>query len=472
MRNTKTSIASILVSAFLLAACTTPVDRQDSGIAVQPFWARLTASASPATENRDVPLAASPNAQVEHDWWKHFGDETLNALIAEALANNKTLQVAKARVEEARASRGVARSRLFPEIVGSAGASRGDSGAISNDRTIGIAEANIEASWELDLFGRNQARTAEATAILQSEEASAQAVRIGLLAEVARNYFDMRNFERQIVLTQQNLATQQRTLELTQAQLRGGLASDFDVQRAGAQVSTTEALIPVLQVSYDSAVNSLNILLGYPPGSKDSLLQTPQTLNPLDQRILIAAPATVLAARPDVRAAERRFAASMSAKDAAKADLFPNISLTAFFGLQGATGLSATPWGVGANLVQPIVNFGRIESQIDAADARQRQSFLNYQQTVLEALGNMEDALSGYVRETTRNASVSAAVAQDRRAADLARQQYTNGFTSLLDVLVADRDLLQAEANQAASDASLRKNLVAIYAAAGGGWED
>jgi len=471
MRNTKTSIASILLGSFLLAACTTPVGQQASGIDVQPFWTRLTA-ASPAPEKRNLPLAASPDAQVEHDWWKHFGDTTLDTLIAEALANNKTLQIAKARVEEARATRSVARSRLFPEIVGTAAASRGDSGFISNDRTIGIAEANLEASWELDLFGRNQARTAEATAILESEEASAQAVRIGLLAEVARNYFDMRNFERQIALTQQNLATQQRTLELTQAQLRGGLASDFDVQRAGAQVSTTEALIPVLQASYDSAVNGLNILLGYPPGSKDSLLQTPQSLNPLDQRIVVAAPATVLAARPDVRAAERRFAASMSAKDAAKADLFPDISLTAFFGLQGASGLSATPWGIGANLVQPILNFGRIESQIDAADARQRQSFLNYQQTVLEALGNMEDALSGYVRETTRNASVTAAVAQDRRAADLARQQYTNGFTSLLDVLVADRDLLQAEASQAASDASLRKNLVAIYTAAGGGWQD
>src|SRR5258706_3176158 len=471
MRNTKTSIASILLGSFLLAACTTPVGRQGSGIGVQPFWTRLPA-ASPAPEKRDLPLAASPDAQVEHDWWKHFGDPTLDALITEALANNKSLQVAKARVEEARASRSVARSRLFPEIVGSASASRGDSGAISNDRTIGIAEANIEASWELDLFGRNQALTAEATAILESEEASAQAVRIELLAEVARNYFDMRNFERQIVLTQQNLATQQRTLQLTQAQLRGGVASDFDVQRAGAQVSTTEALIPVLQASHDAALNGLNILLGYPPGSRDVLLQTPQNLNPLDQRILIAAPATVLAARPDVRAAERRFAASMSAKDAAKADLFPDISLTAFFGLQGASGLSATPWGIGANLVQPILNFGRIESQIDAADARQRQNFLNYQQTVLEALGNMENALSGYMRETTRNASVTAAVAQDRRAADLARQQYTNGFTSLLDVLVADRDLLEAEANQAASDASLRKNLVAIYTAAGGGWQD
>src|SRR5260370_36436453 len=138
MRNTKTSIASTLLSTFLLAACTTPVDRQDSGIAVQPFWARLTASASPATENRDLPLAASPNAQVENDWWKHFGDETLNALITEALANNKTLQVAKARVEEARASRSVARSRLFPEVVRSPPASPGDPGPPNTHTTLAI----------------------------------------------------------------------------------------------------------------------------------------------------------------------------------------------------------------------------------------------------------------------------------------------------------------------------------------------
>jgi multidrug efflux system outer membrane protein len=229
----------------------------------------------------------------------------------------------------------------------------------------------------------------------------------------------------------------------------------------------------VLRQAQDAALNRLNILLGVPPGTRNAVISAPQPLRPLDQRILVAAPATVLAERPDIRAAERRFAASISSKDAATADLFPTISLTAFFGLQGASGVSGTtPWGIGAGLIQPILNFGRIESQIDAADARQRQAFLDYQQTVLEALENMETALSSYLRETTRNVSLSTAVAQDRRAAELARQQYTNGFTSLLDVLVAERDLLAAEANQAASDATLRKNLVAIYTAAGGGWED
>ena len=262
------------------------------------------------------------------------------------------------------------------------------------------------------------------------------------------------------------------TLSLIQAQLQGGFSSDFDVQRAAAQVSTTEAQIPVLRAGLDAAVNQLNTLVGLPPGSRDEMIKAPRSLRQLDPQIVVAAPATVLAARPDVRAAERRFASSISAKEAATADLFPTVSLTAFFGLQGVSGLAGTtPWGIGAGLIQPILNFGRIESQIDAADARQRQAFLDYQKTVLEALEDMETALSSYVQETTRNTSLSSAVAQDRRAAELAQQQYLNGFTSLLDVLVAQRDLLAAEANQAASDAALRKNLVAIYTAAGGGWQ-
>jgi multidrug efflux system outer membrane protein len=413
------------------------------------------------------------NVQVEHGWWRNFGDPALDALITEAIASNKSLQVALARVEEARANRGISRSSLFPEITGSASATRTDQGFQTFNRTFNLAEASIDASWEIDLFGRNQARTAAAGAVLQSEEAAAQAVRVALLAEVARNYFDLRNYQRQIALTEQNLETQRMTLSLIRNQLEGGFTSEFDLQRTAAQVSTTEAQLPVLRAAQDAALNRLNTLLGLTPGSRDQLLETPQELRPLDQRILVAAPATVLAERPDVRAAERRFAGSISATEAATADLFPTISLTAFFGLQGVSSLAgATPWGVGAGLIQPILNFGRIQSQIDAADARQMQAFFEYQQTVLQALEDMETALSAYVQETGRNAALSAAVAQDRRAAELAREQYLNGLTSLLDVLVAERDLLAAEANQAASDANLRKNLVAIYTAAGGGWQD
>jgi len=471
MRNRNRFKLFVAAAALLVAACTTPSKPvQDHLIDTPPLWIHLPETTEAA--NKEAPLVTSTVADVEHDWWGHFRDPTLDSLVKEALTNNRTLAIAKARVEEARANRTFARANLLPEVNAVGSASRTNQGLLTANRTVNLAEADIQATWEIDLFGRNQARASEAAAILESEEAGAQAVRVALLAEIARNYFDLRNFERQLVLTQQNLDSQQKTLELTEVQLQGGYASDFDVQRAAAQVSTTQALLPDLQAAYDAAVTRLNILLGYPPGSKDAVLKTVRELTPLDPGIVVAAPAAVLATRPDIRVAERRFAATMSAKEAATAELLPDISLTALFGVQGGTGIGATPWGVGLNLAQPILNFGRLESQIDAADARQRQAFLNYQQTVLEALGDMEDALSRYIQENARNASLSAAVGQNRKAEDLAMQQYGNGFTSLLDVLVAQRNLLEAEASQAASDANLRKDLVAIYTAAGGGWKE
>ena len=448
-----------------LLGCVGPVGPQRSEIDAPLSWNGLPAVLQ-------APLVGDPEAEVDHQWWHHFGDPTLDLLVAEALANNKTLQIAKARVEEARAGRGIAEAHLFPEVNASASAQRGNQGYATNNRAVGVAGINLEASWQIDLFGRNRARAAEAGAIWESVAASQRAVRVGLLVEVARNYFDMRNSEHQLSLTRQNLETQKKTLELVRSQMQGGLASDFDAQRAGAQVSTTEALLPSLETARDAARNRLNVLLGYPPGTKDSMLATVQQLRPLDHHILIAAPAKVLAARPDVRVAERSFAASISAKDAAKTELFPDISLTALFGAQTSTPFTATPWGIGINLVQPILNFGAIKSRIAAADSRQLQAFLHYQQTVLEALADMENALSGYLHETTRNASLVNGVEQNRKAADLAMEQYRNGYTGLLDVLVAVRNRLDSEASLAASDASVRNDLVDIFAAAGGGWRD
>ncbi len=469
MLNLKSAVSAIVVTA-LLGACTSPVRLQDSHIKTPILWNRLTGAT--ATVDLNAPLSTGPEVEIDHKWWKHFDDPTLDILITEALANNKFLQIAQARVEEARAGRRAAQSLLLPQINGAMGAQRGNLGYFTNDQSITFREAEVVASWEFDLFGRNQARTAAATAILQSEKATQQAVRVGLLAEVAHNYFEMRNYERQIDLTKHNLETQKKTLEIIQAQMQETKASDLDVQRASAQVSTTDSLIPALQTAHDASLNRLNVLLGYPPGSKDVLLKTTQDLKPLDHHILIAAPAKVLATRPDIRAAERRFAASISAKYVAQTGWFPDISLTGFFGRQVATPFSSTPWGLSANLVQPILNFGQIQAQINAADAQQKQAFLNYQQTVLGALENMETALSGYLHETIRNASLTASVNQNRKAAAFVTQKYDNGYASFLDVLDAERNLLIAESSQVSSDFSLRNNLVNIYVAAGGGWDD
>jgi NodT family efflux transporter outer membrane factor (OMF) lipoprotein len=453
-------LAALTIS-LVLTACTTPVGPQPSGIAAPPSWNALQNSA-----------LIIPSDGVDQQWWKHFRDPVLDELVSEALANSRTLAIAKARVDEARAGRAIARSALFPDVEAVGTASRANQGVITGNRAINTAEVDLQASWEVDLFGRNQARTAQATAILQSQEATSQAARVELLAEVARNYFDLRNYEQQIALTRANLELQQKTFDLTNTQFQAGFASDFDLERAGAQVSTTAALLPALQASYDAARNGLNILLGYPPGTLDARLKTPAVPQPIDATILVAAPAKVLETRPDVRVAERQVAASISAKQAAKAQLFPDISLTALFGVQGATGFGGTPWGIGTSLVQPVLNFGRIEAQIDVADAQQKESFLNYQQTVLTALEDMENALSHYQQETIRYSSLTASVEQNRKAADLAQQQYIAGFTGLLDLLVAQRDLLAAESSQTDSNVSVRKNLVSVYTAAGGGWQD
>ena len=468
----KRNLMTGLAAAAMLAACTTPVGQQSSGIDSAPQWNQLSVQSgqSGSGQSGDY-LVPSTDAEVDQHWWARFRDPVLDALVGEALASNKMLAIARARVEEARADRLLARSSLAPQVNATASSERGNRGFLTNDQAVTINQVAVSATWELDLFGRNQARTAQAGAILQSAQASQQAVRVALLAEVARTYFDLRNDEQQLDLTRRNLATQRKTLELVQAQVRGAFASDFDVQRAAAQVSATEALIPALQTARDAATNRLASLLGRPPGTMGTMLAPRQDMPPLDHGILVSAPAKVLATRPDVRVAERQFAASISGRKAAVAELFPNISLTALFGAQDATPFSSTPWGIGAGLVQPLLNFGRIRSQIDAADARQQQAFLAYQQTVLEALEDMENALSGYLNENARNASLAAGVAQNRRAAQLARMQFTQGYVGLLDVLVAERDLLDAESRQSASDADLRRDLVRIFAAAGGGWQ-
>lgn len=459
----KSALLVAALSTALLSACTNAPDKQDSGLSTPSLWGRLA--------GQEANLVVAPQAEVEQQWWARFSDATLNALVKEALAKNQTLAIAKARVEEARADRLGAQSSLFPQLNATASSGRSNQGFFTSDQAVTVHEASLEASWELDVFGRNQARTASAQAIVESQEAERQAVQVALLAEVARNYFDLRNFERQIAITQQNLDTQNRTLELIKAQVEGALASDFDVQRAAAQVSRTQSLLPSLRTAYDAARNRLQVLTGVMPGGALEVLNVPYQSLPLDQMAVVAAPATVLAARPDVRAAERRFAASISARESATAELFPSISLLGFFGAQDSSLMSANPWGLTGSLVQPILNFGRIQSRIDAADARQQQAFAAYQLSVLEAVEDMENALSGYLNEVQRNDALLHAVAQNRKATELARQQYTAGFIGLLDVLVSERNLLDAESEHAASDAKLRKDLVAIYAAAGGGWQ-
>lgn len=475
----KVFLAALTVSS--LSSCVKPVSFQDSGIEAPQNWHTFEELPNNPVV-WDKPLIVDDCAKVEQSWWYRFEDFALDILIAKALQNNKTLGIASTRVEEARAVRLGSFSTLMPQINLNADAQRGNQGFYTGDKPLSYENVTIQANWELDLFGKNQARFAATQALVQNEEILRQGVIVSLLAEVARSYFDFRNYQQQILISEHNLTTQKRTLELTIAQFEEAYASDFDVQRAAAQVSTTEARIPALKIGMEMSRNRINVLLGSTPGENEDLFSMQEPLMPLDPLIIIAAPATVLATRPDVRAAERNFAASISTFEAAKKEWFPTISLASFFGLQAlqgfnqenqqATGLRGLirTWNVAGTLVQPLINFGRIEADIEIAGARYKRAYLEYQETVLEALENMENALANYLYETLRNISLTNAATQNRKALELANQQYTNGYTNLLDVLVIQRNALDAEAAEAESSYKLRKDLVNIYTASGGGW--
>lgn len=466
MNHTFIRLIAVIVMAGFLTSCAKALPFQKSGITSPAFWKRADASSSVETV-----MLAQEQAQIEHAWWKHFNDPTLSHLINHAIDANKTLGIAIARVEEARAAVAYGHANQLPDFNGVVEARRANDGVGSDEKTRNTFNASVQATWEIDIFQRNLPRLDQAKAILQSADASRQAVLVGLLAEVGRTYFDLLNYKRQIEITEKNLTNQKRTVELIKAQQQGALASDFDVLRSEAQVSSTESNLPGLRAAYDAALNRLNVLLGGVPGAHDDMIQTPVDLQPLDQKIIVAAPATVLANRPDVKVAERNFAASISGAQAASRKFFPKISLLSFFGVQDTTTLSAFPVGAGLTLVQPLLDFGRIRTQINVANAQQEQAFFNYQQTVLEALENMENALTVYKNEVVRNGILQKSVEQNRKSADFAQQQFQSGFTALLDVLVAQGNVLAAESALAASDMALRKNLINIYTASGGGWQ-
>jgi multidrug efflux system outer membrane protein len=466
MRSRIRNAALAAFAAGLLASCTSPPGHRDPGIDAPAAWTRLT-----TTGEVPAALAGADAVGVEQRWWRSFGDPVLDRLIEAALAGNKSLQIAAARVEEAEAGHRGAEANLLPAISAAGDASRGNQGFATNDKPIGLGEAYLEASWEVDLFGKNQARAAQAASIVQSEDARRQAVMVALLAEVARTYFELRNEDDQIAITAKNLATQQRTLDLIRAQQQGALASGLDIERTAAQVATTSALLPALRSAREVTLDRLAVLLGTAPGAQDAALAASRPWQKLPPTVLVAAPARVLEDRPDIRAAERDFAASLASSDAARKEIFPTVSLTSLFGIQRSSLFDATPWSAGASLAMPLLDFGRIQADIDTADARQKQAFLAYQETVLEGLQDMEDALSLYLHEASRQHDLEAAAEGNHKAVELAEQQYEAGYSSLLDLLVAQRDELAAESSLAASEAQLRQDLVRIYAAAGGGWD-
>lgn len=419
-------------------------------------------------------------------WWKTFGDDELCSLISRAIEANLDLQLAQARVREARGGLELAVSSLFPTIEGNASLERsrtsdnvrrntaGDSAA-QGTRTSSLYHAGFDAVWELDLFASGRAIEA-AQDTVEAQEAARRSVLVTLMAEVARNYITLRGLQEEMVIARRNVDDQRETLELQRQRETAGVASELSVAQAEAQLKTTESLIPQIQSRLEQTIRRLAVLLNRTPAELFAELSPPGALPVGPKAIPAGLPSDLLKRRPDIAQAERELAAATAAVGEAMAEYFPKFTLTGKYGiesnmLRNLTDGSSRVWAFGPGVTIPIFEAGRIQANVHIQEAQLDQAALKYRQTVLQALEEVENGLNAYNQEQMRRDILRDSVLANRRALELARQLNNAGLVDFLNVLAAQASLSQSENELQISEVTVSTNLVALYKALGGGWE-
>jgi NodT family efflux transporter outer membrane factor (OMF) lipoprotein len=297
-----------------------------------------------------------------------------------------------------------------------------------------------------------------------------------MLAEIARDYIQLRGVQRQEEISQENLRAAQDSLTLTQQRAAAGLTSQLDVASAASQVATTSAALPQLAQQRTQLINQLSFLLATPPGTLTQELSTPHAIPPVPPRVPIGLPSELARRRPDIRQAEAKLHAQTAEIGVATAAFYPSVNLTGNFDLQAlhVTDLgdwAARTYNFGPSISLPIFQGGRLTGNLELTKQQQKEAAVAYQRTVLNAWQEVANALTAYSAEQGRRGRLGEAVAQSRQALDLARDQYRRGLVAFLQVLNAEQALLAAEQQEADSTVLVSTNLVQLYKALGGGWE-
>jgi NodT family efflux transporter outer membrane factor (OMF) lipoprotein len=418
-------------------------------------------------------------------WWRVFDDEKLNELVMRSAEGNLDLRSALWRVEEARALRGVVASNRKPQVGFSADANRSqpsDNGIfspIAGDEGFeagNLFTAGVGASWEIDVFGRIRRQVEAADAATQASVEAYRDVLVSLYAETALAYVNVRASQERLRIAHANVEAQENTLQLTKDRFASGLVSALDVAQAESNLANTYSLIPVIERDLNEALNRLAVLLGENPGALHAELATEVPIPHEPEAVTMGLPTELLRQRPDVRRAERLLASQTAQIGVATADLYPTFSLAGFLGLEAlnfgdlASGDSVT-WNAGLPIRWNIFAGGRIRSRIRVEEARTNQLLAGYEQTVLNALEEAENAMVAYVKEVERRERLSQAVNATRRSLDLVLTQYTAGLTDFQNVLDTQRTLLLREDDLAVAEGLVIGNLVRLYRALGGGWD-
>ncbi|MGH8297125.1 MAG: efflux transporter outer membrane subunit [Steroidobacteraceae bacterium] len=461
-----------------------------SGCAVGPNYVRPTTHvakefATARTAQTGTPestpshgIYSSDQAQIE--FWKQFDDPILDGMVGDALTANYDLRIAVGRLVQARALRTQSLFDLAPTVTASGGYTKQRVPAVQDPfggpYTTKLYDAGFDAVWELDFFGGVrrgiQARNAE----LEGEVANLHDAQVSVIAEVARNYFELRGEQTQLAVARANVKNQQQVLGLAQAQLEAGTGTDLDVARAQAQLDTTLSTVGPLEAAVARSIHRLSVLTGRQPDALVSVLSAPHALPPLPPIVPVGTPEELLRRRPDIRAAERNLAASTALVGVAVSNLFPKVTFTGSFGYAAAepAGFGAAAsrsYTIGPGITWAAFDLGRVRAQIAGARAGAVIALDQYRQTVLEALEETEDALVTHARERDQLLHAQDAARASATATKLAEIRYKGGMVDFLSVLDAERTQLQAQDALAQSRTQAATSLIAVYKALGGGWE-
>ena len=446
--------------------------------------------ASPPASQPTTQATKQPSIDMAR-WWQSLGDPELDSLIDRAITANLDLRIALMRLQEARAREYIVTGGALPLVDVSAAAARGSGsdstrGRVpgplhSGDSTAGLKEitevAGLDATWEIDLFGRFRREIEASRADAQAAAAARSAVLISVVSDVARAYIDERALSLRLAVAQQNLKLQQQSVELTSAKFNQGIIRELDVALAKRQLATVQATIAPLQEAIADSQRRLAVLLGKLPHDLYDELQQPSNLPDPPQTIQPGLPVELLRRRPDIREAERELAASTARIGVATANLFPRVALLGAYGFQGQ-GLGRVPvtnkmiWSLGPSLYWPALDFGVLDSIVEYQDLRTQELLYSYQRTVLQAVEEVDNAIGNYIAQRDRLDRLNAAVDASRRALELATQGYQGGFTDYLNVLDAQRQLYDLQDQQAIAQQVVALQYIALYKALGGGWEN
>lgn len=417
-------------------------------------------------------------AQFQAAWWKQFNDPILDALIRSAAANNLDLRIAVARLRASRAALSGARSAYLPDIAVGAGVTRSrgqQPGFGSARRTIDTYRAGFDASWELDLFGGVRRSVQAADADLGVRQAQLRGVQVSLLAEVARNYFELRGAQARLAIARRDIDNQTQTLHLIRVRQQLGAASEQEVASARARLSAVRAQLPLLKGRVSAQTFRLAVLLGERPGTLHIDL-SPAASRPIAVELPLGEAGDILARRPDVQAAERAYAAANARIGVAKADFFPHLRLGGFLGFLAGRGNdfggpATRAWSLAPSITWNGLNVKRVRARLDASKADADAAHASYRQTVLLAIEDVDNAVTGFNQERARVDELLQQRRQSRRAAELARVRYQEGATGFLELLDAERTQLAAEDDLAQAETAVNTRAVALYKALGGGWQ-